>query len=114
MSQEKNIDVFPRIGRFIAISSLIISLLAFLPNLIFSPAIFLSGLAFLGALMGALSGNIRVSLLTIYVVLSSAIISLIFSQFTNNIDFRVLVGGLVFFGIVLAIVLIINFRNKKI
>ncbi len=87
-----------------------ISLLAFLPNLIFSPAIFLSGLA----LMGALSGNIRVSLLTIYVVLLSAIISLIFSQFTNNIDFRILVGGLVFFGIVLAIVLIINFRNKKI
>ncbi|MCK5903429.1 MAG: hypothetical protein KAG28_09825 [Cocleimonas sp.] len=105
----KNNNAFPKTGKVIGIISLTLATLVFLPSLAFTPALFISLFAFIGALMTALSGHIRVALLTLYTVIATFLVSPLFPALSVEIVF-----GFIIFWVIFALGLLIHFKKNKI
>lgn len=101
------------IGRTIGISSLLLALLAFLPSIApFTAALLGSVIAFFGAWIGAFSGGLRVSVLTLYTVLATFLVSPICSGVERYIELGHLVIILISLGVIFAIYLLLNYRKS--
>lgn len=107
--------VFPKTGKLVAITSLILAILAFFPSIApFTPAIILSFFSFIGAIMGALSGWKRTAILTTYIVFATILVSPISSWVEKYVDLGFLIQSLLILYAFLAAILFVNYRKSLI
>lgn len=105
--------VFKTIVDGVAILSLMSAILAFLPSIApFTPALLLSVISFIGAIIGILSGWWRVAILTIYIVCSTFLVSPIFSWIEEIVELGLLVYSLLLFNFILAVGLFLDYRKS--
>ncbi|OMH38926.1 hypothetical protein [Motiliproteus sp. MSK22-1] len=94
------------IGVLVSRVSLIVAITAYVLSIApFTPAIFLSVLAFFGAILGVRSGAYRTATLTVYVVGATFLVSPSFRWAEQYVDLLYLISGLAVFGIALAVAL---------
>jgi len=111
---DKVLIIVEVIARYFGRFSFVLALLAYLPSIApFTPALLGSVLAFFGAIVGALSGEKRLAVLTIYIVIATFLVSPVFKGIEHYISLGFLVVGLIILGIVLAIGLHNNFNASK-
>ena len=106
--------VLPGTGKLVAITSLILALLAFLPSIApFTPAIIVSFFSLLGAIAGALSGWKRTAILTLYIIAATLLVSPMSSWIEQYIELGLLIILLVIAGSFLAVMLFIHYRKSS-
>jgi len=92
-------------------SPLVLAIFAYLPSIApFTPAIIGSVIAFFGAIIGALSGQKRIALLTFYIVIATFLVSPISLWIEHYIALSRLVIGLIILGFIIAVGLYINYK----
>ena len=95
--------LFKKEGRFVAILSLVVALLAFYPSIIaFTPAIALSFGALFGAALGAFFGWKKLAILTIYVVFATVLVAPFYSSIKDLIELGTLINLLMVVGLIVA------------
>jgi hypothetical protein len=107
----KTFNILEKVGLYIGRLSLILALLAFYPSIApFTPAILVSVFSFFGAIVGALFGEIRLAILTIYIVIATFLVSPVFKWVEVYIRLDILVIGLILLGVILAIGLNMHYK----
>ena len=106
--------IIEKSGLIIGRISFVLAVLSFYPSIApFTPAILISIFSFFGAITGGLFGERRLVILTIYIVVSTFLVSPISKWIENYIPLGLLVIGLVILGFIIAMFLNININFKR-
>lgn len=102
------------VRRGFGVIALILAVLAYYPSIaVFTPAIFLSLVALIGACIGIYSGLKRTSIFTIYIVFATFLVSPISSGLEQYIQLNLLIKLSIIIAIILAILLVTNYWSDR-
>ena len=111
---DKILDFIEKSALCLGRLSFVLATLAFFPSIApFTPALLISFFAFFGAMIGGLFGEIRLAILTLYIVIATFFVSPLSQWIEAYIDLGTLVKSLLITGIILAIGLHYHYRLGK-